>query len=155
VFGLSQNLISRVSRLGAFPSSDCVTVHCGRRLVIDRMLDVLLVDDETHFLKSLAEGLRLYSKKLHVITADNGKKAVEILNTAVVDVVVTSFCVICSCTIRTCRSSSCPPVRRQASSRSCKVCGLFGISKSHRTSMRSPKRSWRRHERRPGGMFRS
>jgi DNA-binding NtrC family response regulator len=95
VFGLSQNLISHVSRLGAFPSSDRVTVHCGRRLVINRMLDVLLVDDETHFLKSLAEGLRLYSKKLHVITADNGKKAVEILNTAVVDVVVTDLRMPC------------------------------------------------------------
>jgi len=59
------------------------------------MRNVLLVDDETHFLKSLAEGLRLYSKKLQVITADNGKKAVEILKTTVVDVVVTDLRMPC------------------------------------------------------------
>lgn len=55
------------------------------------MVDVLLIDDETHFLRSLAEGLHLYSKKLTIITADGGKKALEILNTAVVDVVVTDL----------------------------------------------------------------
>jgi two-component system response regulator YesN len=59
------------------------------------MLNVLLVDDETHFLKSLAEGLRLYSNKLKVLTADNGKKAVEILKTTVVDVVVTDLRMPC------------------------------------------------------------
>ncbi len=55
------------------------------------MANVLLIDDEAHYLKSLAEGLRLYSKKLNIITADNGKKAIEILNTAAVDVVVTDL----------------------------------------------------------------
>ncbi len=55
------------------------------------MLNVLLVDNETHFIKSLAEGLRLYSKKLQVLTADNGNKAVEILKITVVDVVVTDL----------------------------------------------------------------
>ncbi len=55
------------------------------------MTDVLLIDDEVHYLASLAEGLRLYSKNLHVITADNAAKAIEILNTAVIDVVVTDL----------------------------------------------------------------
>ncbi len=56
------------------------------------MVDVLLIDDETHFLKSLADGLHLLcSKKLNIITADDGKKALEILKTAVIDVVVTDL----------------------------------------------------------------
>ncbi len=55
------------------------------------MTDVLLIDDEVHYLASLADGLRLYSEKLHVITADNAAKAIEILNTAVIDVVVTDL----------------------------------------------------------------
>ncbi len=55
------------------------------------MADVLLIDDEAHYLKSLAEGLRFYSTKLNIITADNGKKAIEILSTAAVDVVVTDL----------------------------------------------------------------
>ena len=59
------------------------------------MVDVLLVDDERHFLKSLAEGLHHYSRNLHVITADNGKKAVEVLNTAVMDVVITDLRMPC------------------------------------------------------------
>ncbi len=55
------------------------------------MVDVLLIDDETHFLKSLAEGLHLYSKKLNIITADDGGKALEILKTTAIDVVVTDL----------------------------------------------------------------
>ncbi len=55
------------------------------------MVDVLLIDDEAHYLKSLAEGLRLYSRNMHVITAGNARRAIEILNTAVVDVVVTDL----------------------------------------------------------------
>lgn len=55
------------------------------------MTDVLLIDDEVHYLASLEEGLRLYSKNLHVIKADNAAKAIEILNTAVIDVVVTDL----------------------------------------------------------------
>jgi DNA-binding NtrC family response regulator len=58
---------------------------------LNQMADVLLIDDEEHYLKSLAEGLRLYSKKLNIITADNGKKAIEILSTTAVDVVVTDL----------------------------------------------------------------
>lgn len=55
------------------------------------MIDVLLIDDERHFLQSLAEGLELYSKKMYVITADNAEKALQIMKTAVVDVVVTDL----------------------------------------------------------------
>ncbi len=58
---------------------------------INGMTDVLLIDDEAHYLASLAEGLRLYSKNLHVMTADSASKAIGILNTAVVDVVVTDL----------------------------------------------------------------
>jgi DNA-binding NtrC family response regulator len=54
-------------------------------------MDVLLIDDEKPFLKDLAEGLSLYSNKLQVITADNAKKALEMINTAVIDVVVTDL----------------------------------------------------------------
>jgi len=55
------------------------------------MVDVLLIDDEKSFLKDLAEGLSLYSKKIQVITADNAKKALEMINTAVIDIVVTDL----------------------------------------------------------------
>ena len=55
------------------------------------MKDVLLVDDELPFLRSLAEGIGFYSRYLNVITAENGRKAIEILRTAVVDVVVTDL----------------------------------------------------------------
>lgn len=55
------------------------------------MVDVLLIDDEKPFLKDLAEGLSLYSKKIQVITADNAKKALEMIRTAVIDVVVTDL----------------------------------------------------------------
>jgi len=54
--------------------------------------DVLLVDDETPFVESLAEGLTAFhSEKLNVISTDNGKKAIEILRTVIIDVVVTDL----------------------------------------------------------------
>ena len=55
------------------------------------MIDVLLIDDEMHFLTSLSEGLQLFSKRLNVLTTDNGEKALQILKTAVMDVVVTDL----------------------------------------------------------------
>ena len=56
------------------------------------MKDVLIVDDETPFLQSLAEGLGdFHSGSLNVILADNGKKAIEILRTITIDVVVTDL----------------------------------------------------------------
>lgn len=55
------------------------------------MIDVLLIDDEKHFLRDLAEGLRIQSNKLNVITARDGSTALEMLNTVFVDVVVTDL----------------------------------------------------------------
>jgi DNA-binding NtrC family response regulator len=55
------------------------------------MIDVLVIDDEINFLKDLAEGLRLYSKKIYVITTSNAEKALEILKTAKIDVVLTDL----------------------------------------------------------------
>jgi YesN/AraC family two-component response regulator len=49
---------------------------------------VLLIDDETPFLAGLAEWLRCYSKKIKVVSADNARKALEIINTAEIAVVV-------------------------------------------------------------------
>ncbi len=53
--------------------------------------DILLVDDETPFLNSLVEGLNNFSCDINVITADNGKKAMEILRTISVDLVITDL----------------------------------------------------------------
>ena len=55
------------------------------------MVDVLLIDDESPFLETLAEGLRLSSRKIEVLTADSAEKALEILRTAIIDVVVTDL----------------------------------------------------------------
>jgi YesN/AraC family two-component response regulator len=56
------------------------------------MKDVLLVDDETAFLNSLKDGLSSFGSGIsNVIMANNGKKAIEILKTVAVDVVVTDL----------------------------------------------------------------
>jgi DNA-binding NtrC family response regulator len=56
------------------------------------VLDVLLIDDELHFLDSLAEGLRvLHPHKLQVMTANSGEKAIGMLKAAAFDVVVTDL----------------------------------------------------------------
>ncbi|HTG00607.1 MAG TPA: response regulator [Nitrospirota bacterium] len=55
------------------------------------MVDVLVVDDEINFLKDLAEGLHMYSNDIYVIAASSGEKALEILNTAKIDVVLTDL----------------------------------------------------------------
>jgi DNA-binding NtrC family response regulator len=56
------------------------------------VVDVLLIDDERHFLDSLAEGLRvLHPYKLSVVTTDSGEKAIEMLKTVTFDVVVTDL----------------------------------------------------------------
>ena len=54
-------------------------------------MDILLVDDETVFVRTLAEGLELYGDRLNIITAENGKKAMEILRTASFDLLVTDL----------------------------------------------------------------
>jgi YesN/AraC family two-component response regulator len=53
--------------------------------------DILIVDDETPFVRSLVEGLSLYTPHLNVLTAENGKKAVEVLKTLAVDLVITDL----------------------------------------------------------------
>ncbi|MEK6698629.1 MAG: response regulator [Nitrospirota bacterium] len=49
------------------------------------------MDDEKPFLLSLAEGLGFYTRYFNVITAESAKKAMEILTTIVVDLVVTDL----------------------------------------------------------------
>jgi YesN/AraC family two-component response regulator len=61
-------------------------------MLIMHIKDVLLVDDEPVFLSALAEGLKsLTGKRCNVITARNGKEAIDILRTVMVDVVVTDL----------------------------------------------------------------
>jgi DNA-binding NtrC family response regulator len=54
-------------------------------------IDVLLIDDETPFLNDLAEGLRLNSRRLQIVTANTAEKALEMLRTCKFDVVVTDL----------------------------------------------------------------
>ncbi|HEX9113783.1 MAG TPA: response regulator [Nitrospirota bacterium] len=54
-------------------------------------VDVLLIDDEAPFLNDLAEGLRLNSQRLQVITATTAEKALEMLRTCKFDVVLTDL----------------------------------------------------------------
>ncbi|MEW6118289.1 MAG: response regulator [Nitrospirota bacterium] len=55
------------------------------------MKNVLIVDDERLIRTSLAEWLRLYDKTCNVLTAGNGREAVDILETALVDIVITDL----------------------------------------------------------------
>lgn len=59
--------------------------------IMPREKDVLIVDDETPFVRSLVDGLTLFSPNLNILTAENGKIAMDILKTAVIDVVVTDI----------------------------------------------------------------
>jgi len=52
---------------------------------------VLIVDDEKLFLSSLKEGLLAFADEFSVITANNGRKALEKLNQQDVDLVVTDL----------------------------------------------------------------
>jgi len=54
-------------------------------------VDVLLIDDEAPFLNDLAEGLRLNSRRLQVVTASTAEKALEMLRTCKFDVVLTDL----------------------------------------------------------------
>lgn len=55
------------------------------------MKNVLIVDDEKLFLLSLTDGLGMHAGDFNVITAENGKKAVELLNTINIDLIVTDL----------------------------------------------------------------
>lgn len=54
-------------------------------------MDILLVDDEKAFVQTVAEGLGMLERRCTVITAGNGKKALEMLNTASFDLVITDL----------------------------------------------------------------
>ncbi len=55
------------------------------------MKNVLIVDDEKAFIHSLGDSLEKYSSEFHVLTAENGKAAVDILNSREIDLVVTDL----------------------------------------------------------------
>lgn len=55
------------------------------------MKNVLIVDDEKSFLLSLAAGLREYASHFNVLIAGNGERAVKILESITVDLVVTDI----------------------------------------------------------------
>ena len=57
----------------------------------DKNIDALLIDDEAPFLNDLAEGLRLHSKRLKIITASNAETAADMLRTRKFDVVLTDL----------------------------------------------------------------
>jgi DNA-binding response OmpR family regulator len=52
---------------------------------------ILIVDDEQSFLLSLKDGLKKHAEKFQVLMAENGRKAVEILRTTTVDLLVTDL----------------------------------------------------------------
>jgi CheY-like chemotaxis protein len=55
------------------------------------MKTVLIVDDEKLFLASLTEGLVSYANEFQVITANNGKQAIDIIDSRPVDLIVTDL----------------------------------------------------------------
>lgn len=55
------------------------------------MKNILLVDDEMIFLKSLAEGLRMLNKDYNVMLAKNGEHAIRILKSVRVDLLLTDL----------------------------------------------------------------
>ena len=55
------------------------------------MKNVLIVDDEMPVQLTISEGLGIYTKDLNVLTAENGKKAVEVMESFKVDLVVTDL----------------------------------------------------------------
>jgi len=56
-----------------------------------KVKNVLFVDDEKLFLRSLSDGLITYAADFNVLTAENGKKAVESLQSSKIDLVVTDL----------------------------------------------------------------
>lgn len=53
--------------------------------------NVLIVDDEELFLRTVSDGLSVYSDDFNLLTANNGKKAIEILKHNELDLVVTDL----------------------------------------------------------------
>ncbi len=55
------------------------------------MKKVLIVDDEKSFLLSLQDGFRQHDNKFTVLTAENGREAVELLKKTAVDLLITDL----------------------------------------------------------------
>ena len=55
------------------------------------MKNVLIVDDEERYLLSIQSGFTVYKDQLNIITATNGKKAIEVLHSDSIDLVVTDL----------------------------------------------------------------
>jgi predicted regulator of Ras-like GTPase activity (Roadblock/LC7/MglB family)/ActR/RegA family two-component response regulator len=55
------------------------------------MKNVLIVDDERFFLMSLVEGLGTYAADFNTLTAENGKKALAVLRSTLIDLVITDL----------------------------------------------------------------
>lgn len=55
------------------------------------MKQVLIVDDEKSLLQSLETGLEAYSDKFKVLTAENGRAALEVIRMHMIDLVVTDL----------------------------------------------------------------
>ncbi len=55
------------------------------------MKNILLADDEKSSLTTLADGLRAYCEDWNILTAENGKQAIEIVEGHPVDLVVTDL----------------------------------------------------------------
>lgn len=57
-----------------------------------RAREVLIVDDEEPLLLTIAEGLSIYKKYFHLLTATNGMEAVKLLKASpVIDLVITDL----------------------------------------------------------------
>jgi len=55
------------------------------------MKNVLIVDDEERYLLSIQSGFTVYKDQLNIITATNGKKAIEVLHSESIDLVITDL----------------------------------------------------------------
>ena len=55
------------------------------------MKNLLLVDDEIIYLKSLSEGLRQINRQYNVMLAENGERALKIMNSVKVDLLLTDL----------------------------------------------------------------
>lgn len=55
------------------------------------MKKILIVDDEKSFLLSLKDGLSVHSNKFQVLTAENGREAVDVLRSLPIDLLVTDL----------------------------------------------------------------
>ncbi len=55
------------------------------------MKKILIVDDEVSFLLSLKDGLSVHSDKFQILTAENGREAIDVLRSLSIDLLVTDL----------------------------------------------------------------